>query len=58
MKERLFGFWLETKKIIYHDIPSIFFIASTSPIEEILNEDVIIKKGLLYEKLLLNVMII
>ena len=55
MKERIFGFWFETKKIIYHDIPSILFIASSSPIDQILNEDVIIKKGLLFEKLILNV---
>ena len=55
MKERLFGFWLETKKIIYHNIPSILFIASSAPIDQILNEDVIIKKGLLFEKLILNV---
>ena len=55
MKERLFGFWLETKKIIYQDIPSIFFVASSAPIDQILNEDVIIKKGLLFEKLILNV---
>ncbi len=54
MKERIFGFWLETKNIIYQDIPNIFFIASSSPIDQILNEDVIIKKGLLFEKLLLN----
>ena len=56
MKERLFGFWLETKKITYKNIPSIFFIASSAPINQILNEDVIIKKGLLFEKLILNVM--
>ena len=55
MKERLFGFWLETKKITYQDIPSVFFIASSAPIDQILNEDVIIKKGLLFEKLILNV---
>ena len=24
-KERLFGFWFNTKKIIYKDLPSIFF---------------------------------
>ena len=55
LKEKLFGFWLETKQIIYQDIPSILFIASSNPIDQILNEDVIIKKGLLLEKLILNV---
>ena len=34
---------------------AILFIASSSPIDQILNEDVIIKKGLLFEKLILNV---
>ena len=55
MKERLFGFWLETKNVTYQDIPSILFVASSSPINQILNEDVIIKKGLLFEKLIVNI---
>ena len=38
-KERLFGFWFNTKKIIYRDLPSIFFIATSKPINEILNDD-------------------
>ena len=50
-KERVFGFWLETKKIVYKDIPSIFFISSSSPINDILNYDLILKKGLLFEEL-------
>ena len=54
MKERLFGLWFETKKIIYKDIPSIFFISSSAPVNQILKEDIIIKKGLLLEKLLIN----
>ena len=52
IKERIFGFWFETNKIIYMNIPSIFFIASSAPINEILNEDIIIKKELLHEDLL------
>ena len=41
-KERLFGLWVNTKRIIYKNLPSIFFIASSSPINEILNEETII----------------
>ena len=33
IKERLFGIWIETKKFKYKNIPSIFFIASSSPIK-------------------------
>tara|TARA_Y100000590_G_scaffold400972_1_gene485509 strand:+ start:2109 stop:2885 length:777 start_codon:yes stop_codon:yes gene_type:complete len=46
IKERLFGIWIETKKYTYSNIPSIFFIASTSAIEDILDESIIRKKGL------------
>ena len=35
-KERIFGFWFHTKKITYRNLPSIFFVASTSPIKKIL----------------------
>ena len=54
LKESFFGLWIDSKRIIYKNLPSIFFIASTSPIDEILNEDTIIKKELLFEKLLVN----
>ena len=53
-KERLFGIWINTKRIIYKNLPSIFFIASSSPINEILNEDTIIKKALYFEHMLIN----
>ena len=39
-KERLFGLWINTKRIIYKNLPSIFFIATSSPINEILNEEI------------------
>ena len=55
-KERLFGFWFNTKKIIYRDLPSIFFIASSSPIKKILNDDTIIKKSLYFEKMFVNLL--
>ena len=53
-KERLFGLWFNTKRIIYKNLPSIFFIASSSPINEILNEETIIKKALYFEQMLIN----
>ena len=46
IKERLFGFWIDTKKFTYKNIPSIFFIASSAPINAILEESIIRKKGL------------
>ena len=53
-KERIFGFWFNTKKIIYKDLPSIFFIASSSPIKEILNDSTIIKKALYFDEMTIN----
>ena len=53
-KERIFGFWFDTKKIIYKDLPTIFFIASSSPIRKILNEDTIIKKKLYFDEIVKN----
>ena len=41
IKERLFGFWIDTKKFTFENIPSIFFIASTAPINDILDEKTI-----------------
>ena len=54
-KERLFGFWFNTKKIIYKNLPNIFFIASSSPIKEILNIETIIKKSLDFEQMINNI---
>ena len=54
-KERLFGFWVNTKKIIYKKLPSIFFIASTSPIENISNNETIIKERLYFDRILTNI---
>ncbi len=53
-KERLLGFWFNTKKVIYKKIPSLFFIASSSPINEILNRETIIKEKLHFKELLVN----
>ena len=51
-KEQLFGFWFNTKKIIYKDLPNIFFIASSSPVKEILNIETIIKKSLHFDEII------
>ena len=53
-KERLFGFWFNTKKITYKDLPSLFFVASSKPIKEILNDDTIIKNSLYFEEMIIN----
>lgn len=53
-KERILGFWFNTKKVIYKKIPSLFFIASSSPIREILNKETIIKEKIYFDELLTN----
>ena len=53
-KERILGFWFNTKKVIFKQLPSLFFIASSSPITEILNQDTIIKEKLYFNELLTN----
>ena len=53
-KERILGFWFNTKKITYNQIPSIFFIASSSEIEDILPTSTIIKEELSFDYLLEN----
>ena len=46
IKERLFGIWIKTKKFKYKEVPSIFFTASTVPINYLLDDKVIRDKGL------------
>ena len=53
-KEKILGFWFNSKKMIYKKIPSLFFIASSSPIKEILNYESIIKEKLYFDELLIN----
>ena len=53
-KERVFGFWFKTKKIIYKNLPSIFFIASSAPVNNILNEKTIIDKAIYFDQMLIN----
>ena len=53
-KERILGFWFNTKQITYNQIPSIFFIASSNEIENILPTSTIIKEELSFNYLLEN----
>ena len=53
-KERILGFWFNTKKIIYNEIPSIFFIASSNSIKDILPASSIIKNELSFNYVLEN----
>ena len=53
-KERILGFWFNTKQVTYNQIPSIFFIASSNEIEDILPTSTIIKEELSFDYLLEN----
>ena len=53
-KERILGFWFNTKQITYNKIPSIFFIASSTKLENILPMSTIIKEELSFDLLLEN----
>ena len=53
-KERILGFWFNTKQITYTQIPSIFFIASSNEIKDILPTSTIIKEELSFNYLLEN----
>ena len=53
-KERILGFWFNTKKITYNKVPSIFFIASSAELEDILPTSTIIKQELGFNYLLEN----
>jgi len=53
-KERILGFWFNTKQITYNQIPSIFFIASSVNITDILPTSTIIKEELSFDYLLEN----
>ena len=53
-KERILGFWFNTKQITYNQIPSIFFIASSKHIDDILPTSTVIKEELSFDYLLEN----
>ena len=53
-KQRIGGFWFNTQKVIYKDIPSLFFIASSSPMKKILSIETIIKEKLSFNEFFTN----
>ena len=53
-KERILGFWFNTKKVIYKNIPSVFFLSSSRPVKDILNQNTIIKEKLYFDEILTN----
>ena len=53
-KERILGFWFNTKQITYDKVPSIFFIASSANLEDLLPMSTIIKEELSFDLLLEN----
>ena len=55
-KEKFFGIWINNNKIIYRNLPSIFFIASSSEINQILNEEIIINNSLYFDPMISNLM--
>ena len=53
-KERYFGVWINNKKITYSKIPTLFFLSSSSKIEEILPDSIQINNELNFDKILNN----
>ena len=53
-KERYFGIWVNNKQIIYSNIPSLFFLSSSSEINEILPNSIQINDDLNFDKILNN----
>ena len=53
-KERYFGIWVNTKQIIYSNIPILFFLSSSSEIDEILPNSIQINEDLNFDKILNN----
>lgn len=55
-KERILGFWFNTKKVIYKQIPSLFFLSSSNPVKDILNNETIIREKLYFDEILSSVL--
>ncbi len=55
-KERMFGLWINKNKIIYRNLPSIYFIAASAPVNQILDKESIKNDSLYFEPMLLNLM--
>ena len=47
-------FWFNTKRVIYKNLPTLFFISSSKPVEDILSKESIIKEKLYFNELLVN----
>tara|TARA_B100001769_G_C21985683_1_gene529837 strand:- start:437 stop:979 length:543 start_codon:yes stop_codon:yes gene_type:complete len=53
-KERYFGVWINNKQITYSKIPTLFFLSSSSKIDEILPNSIQINYDLNFSKILNN----
>ncbi len=53
-KERYFGVWINNKQITYSKIPTLFFLSSSSKIDEILPNSIQINNDLNFDKILNN----
>ena len=53
-KERYFGVWINNKQVTYSKIPTLFFLSSSSDINEILPNSIQINNDLNFDKVLNN----
>ncbi len=53
-KERYFGIWINNKQITYSKIPTLFFLSSSSKVDDILPNSVQINDDLNFDKILNN----
>ena len=53
-KERIFGLWMNNNKIVYRNLPSIYFVAASSPVNKILKQESITNDSLYFEPMLVN----
>ena len=53
-KERYFGIWINNKQIIYSKIPTLFFLSSSSKVDDILPKSIQINDDLNFDKILNN----
>ncbi len=53
-KERYLGVWINNKQIIYSNIPTLFFLSSSSKIDDILPNSIQINDDLNFDKILNN----
>ena len=53
-KDRYLGVWINNKQIIYSNIPTLFFLSSSSEVVKILPSSTLINENLSFEKILKN----